>query len=101
MGNSEKLDKLFFNNKYFNCFYRFAQKNNASDQYQCPEWGDLHFYTDATYLAEHQNMCQCPKWGDLHFYDKMDTREEFVGKLCQCPERGDLHFYAKKSTITR
>ena len=35
---------------------------------QCPEWGDLHFYTDATYLAEHQNMCQCPKWGDLHFY---------------------------------
>ena len=69
MGNSEKLDKLFFNNKYFNCFHRFAQKNNASDQYQCPEWGVLHFYPKFNgCYAVNKSTCQCPEWGDLHFY---------------------------------
>ena len=62
-------------------------------------------------------MCQCPERGDLHFYSiiigSVKLLERCVNALkgatsisttdtrmldaeevtCQCPERGDLHFY--------
>ena len=37
-------------------------------------------------------MCQCPERGDLHFYTDKSFKK-CVAKACQCPERGDLHFY--------
>ena len=41
---------------------------------------------------ERQKLCQCPEWGDLHFYTT-DGNQWVVDTMCQCPERGDLHFY--------
>ena len=46
-------------------------------------------------------MCQCPERGDLHFYSTLMVHRKLTNAgLCQCPEWGDLHFYSKDNDLT-
>ncbi len=68
--------------------------------YQCPKWGNLHFYEYVEEAMKEIRGCVNALNGATFISTEqpvMHTDDEF--ELCQCPEWGNLHFYTNDNII--